>query len=183
MTQRAYTNIVRSPLGGFSYKLKVLIKKWSCQIFALPDCIADSIKDFQSLIINNTLKRSQRSSTDVEQFYCTIIRFGDIENWYFVRDSFDRHNNHDYSKALIYSLGCSSDHRMLNEYYQLLFDQNYKSYAEAMLRSMRDNQLGQKYALEFLYEHFQQLYTLHGLHQLKILLKSIATEYDYKLVN
>lgn len=160
----------------------MLIKKWSCQIFALPDCIADSKKDFQSLIINDTLKRSQRSSTDVEQFYCTVIRFGDIENWYFVRDSFERHNNHDYNKALIYSLGCSVDRSMLNEYYQLLLDKNYKGYAEAMLRSMRDNQLGQKFALEFLYTNFQQLHTFHGLHTLKILLKSIENQYDYKLV-
>lgn len=169
-------------MGGFSYKLKVLIKKWSCKIFALPDCIDDNRKDFQNLIINDTLKRSQRSSTDIEQLYCTVIRFGDTENWYLVRDSFNQNNKYDYNEALIYSLGCSSDYRMLREYIQLLFDDNYKDYAEAILRSLKDNQLGQKYALEFLYTNFEQLHELHGLDTLKILLKGIATEYDYKLV-
>lgn len=182
LTQRAYQNIVRSPLGGFPYKLKVLIKKWSCQTFALPDCIADAKKDFLTLIINNALKRSQRNSIDVEQLFCTVIRFGDIENLYLVKNNFDQRNNHDYNEALIYSVGCSSDHRILTEYFQLLLDKSYKDYAEAILRSMRENQIGQKYALEFLYTNYQQLQELHGLDTLKILLKGIATQYDYKLV-
>lgn len=182
LTQRAYQNIVRSPLGGFPYKLKILIKKWSCPIFALPDCVIDAKKDFQNLIINDTLKRSQRSSTDVEQLYCTIIRFGDIQNWYLVRNSFDVNNNHNYNEALIYSLGCSTDHRILGEYFQILFDKNYKDYADAMFRSMKDNQIGQKYALESLYSNFQELQQIHGLHTLKTLLKGLSTPYDYKLV-
>lgn len=182
LTQRTYQNIVRSPLGGFSYKLKILIKKWSCQIFALSDCVADDKKDFQNLIINDTLKRSQRSSNDVEQLYCTVIRFGDVQNWNLVRSSLDRNNNHDYNEALIYSLGCSTDHRILAKYFQLLFDINYKDYAASMFRSLKDNQIGKKYALEHLYTNFQELYKIHGLNTLKELLKGISTQYDYKLV-
>lgn len=185
MTQRAYQKIVRSPLGGldgFPYKLKILIKKWSCQIFAIPDCVADAKKDFQNLIINDTLQRSQRYSNDVEQLLCSVIRFGDTQNWYIVGGSLNQNDSHNYNEALVYSLGCSTDHRMLAKYFPLLFDKNYKDYAEVMFRSMRDNQIGQKYALEYLYTNFQELYQLHGLHTLKVLLKGISSPYDYKLV-
>lgn len=183
LTQRAYQNIVRSPLGGFPYKLKTLISKWSCQIYALPDCVADARKEFQNLIINDTLKISQRSYNDVQQLYCTAIKFGDVQNWYLVRNSFDRNNNHFFNEALVYSLGCSTDYRMLREYFQLLFDKNYKEFADVMFRSMKDNQIGQKYALEHMYKNFQQLREIHGLNLLKTLLKGISSEYDYKLVN
>lgn len=182
MTQRVYQNIVRSPLGGFPYKLKVLIKKWSCQIFALSDCVADARKDFNNLISNDTLTRSQRTPADVEQLYCTVIRFGDVHHWQLVRNSFDRNGNRNYNEAAIYSLGCSTDHRMLGEYFQLLLDENYNDYADAMFRTLKDNQIGQKYALEYLYTHFEELLRIHGLHTIKVLLKGISTPYDYKLV-
>ncbi|XP_037027634.1 aminopeptidase Ey-like [Bradysia coprophila] len=181
LTQRAYKNIVRSPLGGMPHKLKVLIKKWSCQIFALSDCVADAQKDFQNLIINDTLTLSQRSATDVEQLYCTVIRFGDAQSWHLVRNSFDPTNNHNYNKALLYSLGCSTDLRILGEYFSLLLDSQYKDYAGTIVRSMNDNQIGQKYALEYFYTNFQQLQQMHGLPTLKTLLKGISTTYDYKL--
>lgn len=182
LTQRAYKNFVRSPLGGVPHKLKILIKKWSCQTFALADCVADAKKEFENLITNGTLTPSQRSSTDVEQLYCTVIRFTDAQNWYLVRNSFDPSSNHDYNEALMYSLGCSTDLRILNEYFALLLDNKYKGYADAIVRSMNDNQIGQKYALEYFYTNFQQLQKIHGLPTLKILLKGISTPYDNKMV-
>lgn len=182
MTKRVYHTIVRSPLRGFSYKLKILIKKWSCQIYALPDCLADAKKDFQNLIINDTLKRSQRSPSDLKQLYCTSVRFGDLQNWYLVKISIDQNDSRNYNEALIYALGCSTDHRTLSEYFQLLLDENYKDYAEAMFQSMHDNRIGQKYALEYVYTSFEELRKIHGLHTLKVLLKGISTLYDYKLV-
>ncbi|KAJ6639969.1 Aminopeptidase Ey [Pseudolycoriella hygida] len=182
VTQRTYQNIVRSPLGGFSHKLKILIKKWACQIFALPDCVADALKDFQNLIVNDTLKRSQRSSTDIEQLYCTAIRFGDRRNWYLVLSSLDENDKQNFNDALIYSLGCSTDRRILGQYFQLLLNKNYRNFADATLRSMRENQIGKKYALEFLYKNFKQLQDIHGLQTLKSLLKGISSEYDYQLL-
>lgn len=182
LTHRAYKNFVLSPLGGISHKLKILIKKWSCQIFALADCVADAKKDFRNLIVNATLTPSQRSSADVEHLYCTVIRFGDAQIWYLIRNSFDANGNQDYNEALMYSLGCSTDLRILSEYFPLLLDNQYKGYADAIVRSMNDNQIGQKYALEYVYTNFQQLQQIHGLATLKILLKGISTGYDYKLV-
>lgn len=182
LTQRIYKNIVRSPLSRLSYKLKTLVKKWSCQVYALPDCVIDAKKDFQNLILNDTLKQSQRSFLDVQQLYCTVIRFGDTQNWHLVKNSFDPSNTRKYNEALVYALGCSSDYRMMTEYFQLLFDKRYKDYAPVIVRSMSDSQIGKKFALENLYANFQQLLRSYGLHTFKELLAGISTSYDYKLV-
>lgn len=144
--------------------------------------MADAKKDFQNLIVNDTLQQSQRTIPDVEQLYCTVTRFGDKQNWNLIRNAFDRNNDRNYNEALVYSLGCSSDYGLLAEYFSLLFDRNYKDYAKVMVRSMNDNRIGRKYALEYLYENFQQLYQLHGLQTLKPLLKDISTPYEYKMV-
>ncbi|XP_012252261.2 uncharacterized protein LOC105683883 [Athalia rosae] len=162
-----YNNLGFSDIDGevhYNTLLREYVLRWACN-FEHEGCIRTSQSLFAAWRANPTSARvpvNQRSAV-----YCTAIKHGTSEDWYFLWDQYKRTNVATEHIVILSALGCSENTTILHDY--LYF--GITPFPESGIRSQDSKTVfssvysaglvGAEYVLDFVEEHYDDMYAYY----------------------
>lgn len=177
-----YESQIQSPENSASsHRLNDLIESWACKL-ELPECIENARTLFKGSMQNVTFNVPNINKARLSMILCTAVKYGVSTDYGLLEKDLDT-DNVEHKRLLITSMGCTRDRNNLENYFSRLLNETWTPYSSDIIVSIGRNKIGKIMFLEFLYNRFESIINNIGMESILILLKSISTEFELRLVS